>query len=145
MSNQYRVEQDRDVVCLLDAGRLMAAPLGDRTRLDAALDAAAAWPRSPTSSATAAARRLRRARCAATLRRAAPGRRAVVHALFDLEPTPVDSDYELAFRASARRSARFVLVLTDLLEEAAARPLVEAVPVLPAATPSPSRPPPTPT
>src|SRR5215207_3779573 len=42
MSNQYRVEQDRDVVCLLDAGRLMAAPLGDRTRLDATVDAATA-------------------------------------------------------------------------------------------------------
>ena len=39
MSNQYRVEQDRDVVCMLDVGRLMAAPLGDRTRLDAAVDA----------------------------------------------------------------------------------------------------------
>src|SRR5262249_45689006 len=42
MSNQYRVEQDRDVVCVVDAGRLMGAPLGDRTRLDAAIDAAAA-------------------------------------------------------------------------------------------------------
>src|SRR5207244_1736077 len=42
MSNQYRVEQDRDVVCMLDAGRLMAAPLGDRTRLDATVDAATA-------------------------------------------------------------------------------------------------------
>src|SRR5207237_663997 len=29
MSNQYRVEQDRDVVCMLDAGRLMAARLED--------------------------------------------------------------------------------------------------------------------
>src|SRR5207247_1324729 len=29
MSNQYRVEQDRDVVCMLAAGRLMATPLGD--------------------------------------------------------------------------------------------------------------------
>ena len=58
MSNQYRIEQDRDVVCLLDAGRLMAAPLGDArdaTRLDAAVDAVT-WSRSsPTSSATAAA------------------------------------------------------------------------------------------
>ena len=27
MSNVYRIEQDRDVVCLLDAGRLMTAPL----------------------------------------------------------------------------------------------------------------------
>src|SRR5262245_32367307 len=47
MSNQYRIEQDRDRVCLLDAGRLMAAPLPARmraddrslTRLDAAVDA----------------------------------------------------------------------------------------------------------
>ena len=37
MSNQYRVEQDRDVVCLLDMGRLMTAPVGDRSRLDVAL------------------------------------------------------------------------------------------------------------
>ena len=42
MSNQYRVERDRDVICLVDCGRLMAAPLGDATRLDVALDAAVA-------------------------------------------------------------------------------------------------------
>ena len=42
MSNQYRVEQDREVMLLIDAGRLMAAPLGDRTRLDVAVDAAVA-------------------------------------------------------------------------------------------------------
>src|SRR5688500_10205893 len=29
MSNQYRLEQDRDLQLLLDAGRLSAAPLGD--------------------------------------------------------------------------------------------------------------------
>ena len=55
MSNQYRVEQDRDRVGLLDGGRLMAAPIGDRTRLDAALDALTAVASSPTRSATAAA------------------------------------------------------------------------------------------
>src|SRR5205823_3040184 len=42
MSNQYRAERDRDVVCVVDCGRLMAAPFADRTRLDAALDAAVA-------------------------------------------------------------------------------------------------------
>src|SRR4029079_2320303 len=42
MSNQYRIERDRDVVCVVDCGRLMAAPFADRTRLDAALDAAVA-------------------------------------------------------------------------------------------------------
>ena len=30
MSNQYRLEQDRDLLLLLDAGRLSAAPLGRR-------------------------------------------------------------------------------------------------------------------
>src|SRR5204863_6951460 len=42
MSNQYRVERDRDVICVVDCGRLMAAPFSDRTRLDAALDVAVA-------------------------------------------------------------------------------------------------------
>src|SRR5207244_12967529 len=42
MSNQYRVERDRDFVCVVDCGRLMAAPLGSGTRLDAAVDAAVA-------------------------------------------------------------------------------------------------------
>ena len=44
MSNQYRLEQDRDLLLLLDAGRLSAAPLGQpsTTVLDAGLDAAAA-------------------------------------------------------------------------------------------------------
>ena len=65
MSNQYRIEQDRDVVCLLDAGRLMAAPLGARRRRASRRRARPAstprstrsrWSRSsPTSSATAAA------------------------------------------------------------------------------------------
>ena len=38
MSNVYRIEQDRDVVCLVDAGRLMSAPLSgatERGNLDA--------------------------------------------------------------------------------------------------------------
>jgi uncharacterized protein (DUF58 family) len=54
----------------------------------------------------------------------------VVQALFDLEPRPVDADYELAFRSASGLKRAFVLVLTDLLDPAAARPLVEAVPVL---------------
>jgi uncharacterized protein (DUF58 family) len=53
-----------------------------------------------------------------------------VRAVFDIEPTMVDSDYELAFRAVGSGKRAFVLVLTDLLEEAAAQPLVDAMPVL---------------
>lgn len=130
MSNQYRIEQDRDVICLVDAGRLMSAPLGDRTRLDAAVDAAVAVAAvadeiGDRSGALAFDREVRR--------RAPPrrrGGRVVVSTLFDLEPTTADSDYELAFRSVGGSKRAYVLVLTDLLEETAARPLLDAMPVL---------------
>ena len=130
MSNQYRVEQDRDVMCMLDAGRLMAAPLGDRTRLDATVDAATAVALvadevGDRAGVIAFDDRVRR-----RLPPARGGGDAVVRAVFDVEPTMVDSDYELAFRAVGSGKRAFVLVLTDLLEEAAAQPLLDAMPVL---------------
>ncbi len=131
MSNQYRIEQDRDVICVLDCGRLMAAPLhGGATRLDAAVDAATAvglvadelGDRCGTVAFDATVRR-----------RLAPRRRggeALVRAVFDLQPAAVDSDYELAFRTIASSKRALVIVFTDLVEEVAARSLVMAVPVL---------------
>ncbi|TML60506.1 MAG: DUF58 domain-containing protein [Actinobacteria bacterium] len=95
MSNQYRLERERDVVCVLDCGRLMAAPLGDLTRLDATVDAA---------TAVAAVADEVGDRCGLIAfdgelrRRVPPARRnakPLVRALFDLEPAPVESDYEL--------------------------------------------------
>jgi uncharacterized protein (DUF58 family) len=130
MSNQYRVERDRDVICVIDCGRLMAAPLGDQTRLDAALDAALAVAAvadelGDRSGAIAFDSEVRRS--LAPRRR---GARALAAALFDAEPRAVDSDYERAFAALGEAKRAFALVLTDLLDEAAARPLVDALPVL---------------
>ena len=130
MSNQLRIEQDRDVLCVIDSGRLMAAPLGDRTRMDAAVDAATAvafvadvvGDRCGTIAFDHEVRRRVRPRRG--------GGDAVVRAIFDLEPRSQESDYELAFRNVGEVKRAFVLVLTDLLEEAAARPLVEAIPIL---------------
>jgi uncharacterized protein (DUF58 family) len=130
MSNQYRIEQDRDVLCLLDSGRLMSAPIGDRTRLDAAVDALAAVvlvadELGDRSGVVAFDSEIRR--------RVATGRRnsdAVIGAVFDLEPRAIDSDYELAFRSVGSAKRALVVVFTDLLDEAAARSLVTAVPVL---------------
>ena len=130
MSNQYRVEQDRDVMCVVDMGRLMGAPIGDHTRLDVALDAV---------TAVAAVSNVLGDRVGAlafdskVVRQVRPQRNGgddVVRALFDIEPTTDDSDYELAFRAVSGKKRSLVLVMTDLLEEAAARSLVDAVPVL---------------
>jgi uncharacterized protein (DUF58 family) len=130
MSNQFRVEQDREVMLLVDGGRLMSAPLGDRTRLDAAIDAAVAVALVADvvgdRAGTVAFDRVLRRRLSP--RRA--GGDAVVRALFDLEPRAEEPDYEQAFRTVEGAKRSLILIFTDLLEEAAARPLVDAVPVL---------------
>jgi uncharacterized protein (DUF58 family) len=130
MSNVYRVEQDREVVCLVDAGRLMTAPLETFTRLDAVVDAVTMLALVADELGD---------RCGLTVfdreihRRLAPrrsGGRAVVEALVDVEPRAVDSDYDLAFRSVGGSKRSLVIVLTDLVDEAAARSLVDSVPVL---------------
>ncbi|MDQ1397618.1 MAG: hypothetical protein QOG64_2877 [Acidimicrobiaceae bacterium] len=130
MSNQYRVDQDRDVVCMIDMGRLMTAPVGDHTRLDIALDActAVAMVADEVGDRCGCVAFDRQVRRRVTPRRA--GGRAVIDATFDLVPSTLDSDYELAFRLVAGAKRALVLVLTDLLDEAAARSLTSAVPVL---------------
>ena len=130
MANQYRIEQDRDVVGLLDAGRLSAAPLGTATRLDVALDAllavcAVADELGDRCGATAFADGILRT---VPPRRAGAGR--VARALFDLEPSPRESDYRRAFQLVAGAKRSFVLVLADLVDEAAAASLLDALPVL---------------
>jgi uncharacterized protein (DUF58 family) len=130
MTNVYRVEQDRDVICVIDTGRLMAAPTGDRTRLDVAVDTAAAVAMVCDVSGD---------RCGvlafdSEVRRELAPRRggadAVVRAIFDLEPVSVESDYELAFHRIGSWKRALVFVFTDLLERSAARPLVEAMPTI---------------
>ena len=127
MSNVYRIEQDRDVVCLVDAGRLMSAPLETEhttlTRLDAAVDA--------VTMVALVADELGD-RCGVTvfdaeiLRRLAPRRNGGQAT----QPRAVDADYDLAFRLIGGAKRALVLVFTDLLDEAAARSLINAVPVL---------------
>lgn len=130
MSNQFRIEQDRDVICLVDCGRLMAARVEDRTRLDAAVDAVAALAAVADQvgdriGVVAFDRRV--------IRSLAPrrdGGRAVLQAIHDLEPSEADSDFDLAIRSVLGRKRAFVVVFTDLVDVAAARPLSAAVPVL---------------
>lgn len=130
MTNQYRLELARDLVFLLDTGRLMAAPLGERTRLDVALDAVAAVGLAADElgdncGAIAFDTEIRRR----FNPRRAGGRRAIT-GLFDIQPRPVESDYERAFREVASGKRRLVIMLCDLFDDAAARALIEAVPVL---------------
>ncbi len=130
MSNQFRVEQDREIICLLDTGRLMRAPVGDRTRLDVAVDVVTALAAVTDEvgdrvGVIAFDHEIRRN--LATRRRGAD---AVVRAIHDLEPRIVDSNYELAFGTVRNTKRALVVVLTDVLDEGAARSLTAAVPVL---------------
>jgi uncharacterized protein (DUF58 family) len=135
MSNTYRIEQDRDVICLLDCGRLMASPVTRTdgvvlTRLDAAVDAVAgiaavADELGDRIGVVAFSDRL--------LRVIAPrrdGASITVDAIHDLEPVGVDSDYEAAVGAVAGRKRAFILVLTDLLDPGASRLLTQSMPTL---------------
>lgn len=130
MVNQYREDTERDLWCLVDTGRLLASPVGDRTRLDAALDALAAV----AAVADVVGDRVGAVVFDSEVRRVVKPRRANASALTrlldDLQPSLVDSDYEGAFTrvGSAKRS--LVIVFTDLLDAAAAQPLLSAVPVL---------------
>jgi len=54
----------------------------------------------------------------------------VVRALFDLEPTEVESDYERAFQSVAGRKRALVALFTALVDGAAARTLLAVMPVL---------------
>lgn len=130
MSNQYRVDENRDVMLAIDAGRLMASPLGDLTRLDVALDAVAVLAVAAEDAGDRVGALAFDAKVSRQLR---PGRRNaenVVRALFDLEPTEVESDYERAFFAVGRQKRALVVLFTDIVDEGAARTLLSAVPIL---------------
>jgi uncharacterized protein (DUF58 family) len=130
MTNQYRIEQARDLVCMVDAGRLMAAPLHDRSRLDAALDAVAAVALAADELGDHCGALAFDSQVRIHVRPRRGTGRNVVEALFDLQPRPVDSDYERAFRVMAGGKRALVIVITDLFDDAAARALTDAVPVL---------------
>ncbi len=130
MTNQYQLEQARDVLFLIDAGRLMAAPVGDRTRLDAALDALTAVALAADELGDHCGSTVFDAAVRAQLAPRRRGGRELITALYDLQPRLLDSDFEQAFRTVAGGKRTLVLVFTDLFDDAAARALVDAMPVL---------------
>lgn len=157
ISNEYRVEQDRIVMLLLDTGRLMAgalpgpeapgspplsrplppsAPLGSRggpddvTRLDVAFGAAVALGHACDRVGDRVGAL---AFDSEPRRRLTPGRHrlpALLSALLDLQPRPVESDYLRAFSEVEGTKRSLVVLFTDLLDSAAARPLLAAAPFL---------------
>jgi uncharacterized protein (DUF58 family) len=130
MSNQYRIDENRDVMFVVDAGRLMASPVGELTRLDVALDSLAIVAVAADEAGDRVGALSFDAR---VTRQVSPRRRGaeiIVRSLFDLEPSPVESDYERAFHAVGRQKRALVVLFTDLFDEAATRSLIGACPIL---------------
>jgi len=130
MSNDYRIEQDRDVIAVVDAGRLMASPLGEATRLDVAMDALTSLAAVADEVGDRFGALVFDAEVRRYLKPARGGGALAIHTLFDVEPELVDSDYVRAFQQVESAKRAWVVVFTDLLEEVAARSLIEGVPVL---------------
>ena len=134
MVAQYEVERAQQIVVAIDAGRLMAARLGDRRKLDYAVSAALAI----AAIARLAADRVGVVAFAASvLARVAPGTGAqhsaqLTDVLSDLEPRFEEADYERAFldleRTLRRRS--LVVLFTDLFDPVASSAVLGAAKLL---------------
>ena len=134
MSNNLRVEQDADVWLIVDTGRLMAASfsLGDglANRLDLALDIAAAVGLVADDLGDRVGFIAYADRITTLLQPRRSGGGAAIEAAFALMPSDGESDHETAFAAMASSRRGLVYVLTDLIDDAAAKPLAAALPAI---------------
>lgn len=130
ITNQFRVDRNQTVITLIDCGRLMSTPVGEFSRLDIALANAAGVAHVCGKLED----RIGALAFDSKIRADLPARRGNVRhflaALFDLEASFNESDFELAFARVASQKRALVMVFTDLLDEAAARPIIAAVPAL---------------
>lgn len=130
ITNQYRIERNQSVITLIDCGRLMSTPVGTTSRLDIALANAA----GVASVCRKLEDRVGAIAFDSTIRAEIRPRRAKVQtylsALYDIETSLEESDFALAFARVASYKRALIIVFTDLLDHAAARPMISALPAL---------------
>ena len=119
----FQHERNHTVWIALDTSRLMGERCGERTKLDAAIDAALALAFASVASGDRAGalvfdRELRGAT-------AARGRRSQLGVILELlrrvQPRRVEADYRTLLQALAARPRALVVVFTDLVESFASR------------------------
>ncbi|MEV1146341.1 DUF58 domain-containing protein, partial [Micromonospora sp. NPDC049799] len=117
----WRPERDRRLVCVLDTGRTSAVRVGDEPRLDTAIDAALLL----TALAARAGDRVDLLAADNAVRATVTGTRPallarLVHALAPLQPSLVETDFDLiAAELLRRRQHRSLVVLFTALEAGA--------------------------
>jgi uncharacterized protein (DUF58 family) len=130
MTNQFRQDQDRQVLCVVDCGRMMGAPIAEKTRLDAAVDAALALA---LVSDTVGDRCGLLAFDSVIRQDIAPrraGMRKFLEVVSDLEVAYEESRFDLAFATLAHRQRSLLVLFTDLFDQANGALLVDALPIL---------------
>ena len=134
MVAQYEVERSQQVIVAIDAGRLMAARLGDRRKLDYAVGAALGIAGLARRAADRVGVHAFAATTRATVRPAAgpAAAAAIVEALADVEPQLDESDYERAAlelrRTYHKRS--LIVVFTDLFDPVASSSVLASLGLL---------------
>jgi uncharacterized protein (DUF58 family) len=126
--NQMRVEQSRDLILMIDCGRLMHTDIAGRPRLDRYLDAAVQLAYLALNQRD----RVGLIAFDAEVRRyVAPGHRPrqlndLIDAVYDLQPRFVESDYSRAALTLRTRLPKrgMVVLFTDLLDSVSSRQAV---------------------
>jgi uncharacterized protein (DUF58 family) len=132
---EYQQERNQTVVCLLDCGRLMTAEGDQISQLDHALNATLMMAHVAARAGDQVGLLAFDARVRAFLPPAG-GRKAVhrvVQATYDLHPSLVESDFEVAFAHLSRRLRKRALVVlfTQVIDDVAARGVLKLVRGLP--------------
>jgi uncharacterized protein (DUF58 family) len=130
----FREERDQQIILLLDAGGSMAASLGQTSRFELAIDAGFAL----AELATYVGDRVGMVAFGSRVERVIGPRsgreqpRRILDLLFDVQPTLDAPDYPHAFATVLSRYRRRALLVlfTELTDERAMGPLLEALPAL---------------
>lgn len=123
--NQFQVDQSRDLMLLIDCGRLMHTEIAGRSRLDRYLDAAVHLAYLALSQKDRVGLM---AFSSETRRYVPPARRprqldAIIDAVFDLKPEFVESDYARVLAMLRRRHSKrgLVVLFTDLVDSVSSK------------------------
>ena len=134
ISNVFREERNQHVLLLLDAGRMMAASVQGVPRFEWGIDAAMAVAdlaaRIGDHVGMASFARDLVALVPPRTSRTQPSR--ILEALFALEPTLDAPNYARVFASILSRWRRrsLLILITELTDESAMEPLIEALPIL---------------
>lgn len=117
---RYQLEQHRDVVLLVDAGRLMGTAVADGTKLDCAVDAALRIARVALQTGDRCGVGVFDSRVRGYLSPVAgvASNRILIERLYDVKPGWVESDFAAMFATlqSRQRKRALLVVLSDIME-----------------------------